>query len=50
LTEPEIRKIIGAQASRENRLSAADLVVYNDGLTLDALALEVRRIATLFGL
>lgn len=50
LPELEIQRIMGAQASRERRLSAADLVVYNDGLTLDALALEVRRIASLFGL
>ena len=50
LATPEIRKIMSSQASRAQRLSAADLVIYNDGLTLDALALEVRQIAALFGL
>jgi dephospho-CoA kinase len=47
---PEIQRIMNAQASRERRLAAADLVLYNDGFTLEALALEVRHIATQFGL
>jgi len=50
LKMPEIQSIMNAQASRERRLAAADLVLYNDGFTLDALALEVRQIARQFGL
>ena len=50
LKKPEIQRIMNAQASRERRLAAADLVLYNDGFTLDVLALEVRHIATQFGL
>jgi dephospho-CoA kinase len=45
-----VERIISAQASREQRLSAADAVIYNDGLTLDALRAEVRQIAQAFGL
>ena len=50
LQMPEIQRIMNAQASRERRLAAADMVLYNDGFTLDVLALEVRHIATQFGL
>lgn len=50
LPEAEIQRIIRAQATRERRRAAADLVLYNEGLTLDALALEVRQIGAQFGL
>lgn len=45
-----VEKVIAGQASRAQRLSAADLCVYNDGLPLDALDLQVRRLAARFGL
>jgi dephospho-CoA kinase len=35
-----VEKIIAGQASRAQRLSAADLCLYNDGLPLDALDLR----------
>lgn len=50
LPRPAIEKIIAAQASREVRLSAADMVIFNVGLSLDELALEVQQIARRFGL
>ena len=50
LPEAEIQRIIRAQATRERRRAAADLVLFNEGLTLDALALEVRQIGAQFGL
>jgi len=37
LSESEIRGIIAAQASRSQRLAAADWVIFNDRLTLDRL-------------
>jgi dephospho-CoA kinase len=45
-----VEKVIAGQASRAQRLSAADLCLYNDGLPLDALDLQVRRLAARFGL
>ena len=42
--------IMASQASRAQRLQAADAVIFNDGLTLDGLALEVRALAPGFGL
>jgi len=42
--------IMASQASRSARLRAADLVLCNDGLTLDELAMEVKQIAVRFGL
>jgi dephospho-CoA kinase len=50
LAHAEIHAIIRSQASREKRLAAADVVLVNDGLTMEALALEVRQLATQFGL
>lgn len=46
----EIRKILAAQASRKQRLAAADLVLFNDGITIDNLEQQVRQIAPQFGL
>ncbi len=39
--EDAVRKIIEQQATRDARLAAADAVIRNDGLTLEALASEV---------
>jgi dephospho-CoA kinase len=50
LDEAQVRAILAAQASREQRLAAADLVICNDGLTLDELKQEVRQAAMSFGL
>lgn len=50
LSRGEVEKIISAQASRERRLDAADIVIFNVGLSLQALAEEVRQISKRFGL
>lgn len=50
LDAAEVKKILAAQATREDRLSSADLVLFNDGITLDALAKHVQEISTQFGL
>ncbi len=50
LNEAQVRAILAAQATREQRLAAADSVICNDGLTLDELKQEVRQAATSFGL
>jgi dephospho-CoA kinase len=44
-TDEAVKKAIASQATRAQRLAAADLVIYNDGLTLDALAGQVSHIA-----
>ena len=50
LNETTVHAIVQAQASREQRLKAADVVITNDGPTLEQLRLEVEKIAPLFGL
>ncbi len=50
LAPEEVQRIIDAQATRALRLAAADLVVCNDGLTLEALRHEVTEAARAFGL
>jgi dephospho-CoA kinase len=40
--EPAIRRVIAQQARRERRRAIADAVIFNDGLTLEALRDEVR--------
>jgi dephospho-CoA kinase len=45
-----VKKIMASQASRTQRLKAADCVICNDGMAMDALEREVRNIAPLFGL
>ncbi len=45
-----VQKVIAAQASRARRRAAADACIYNDGLSLEALGLLVRRLACRFGL
>jgi dephospho-CoA kinase len=50
LERAAIDAIIASQSSRERRLKAADAVIFNDSISLDALKLEVRALATGFGL
>lgn len=50
LAPEEVRAIIAAQAPRALRLAAADLVICNEGLTLEALRNEVEQVARSFGL
>ena len=50
LADAEIQRIIQAQASRTRRLAAADLVLFNDGLTLAQLGEQVQQIGMQFGL
>lgn len=45
-----IESIIASQASRSTRRAAADIVLYNDGLSLHALDAQVRTLAAGFGL
>lgn len=49
-TAETVSRIIAGQASRSNRLAAADVVIFNDGLTLSALQQQVLQIAARFGL
>ena len=46
----EIDRIIAQQASRAQRLACADVVLFNQGLSLGALRAEVRQAAQHFGL
>ncbi|MDB5750743.1 MAG: coaE, partial [Ramlibacter sp.] len=46
----QVQAIIAAQAPRALRLAAADLVICNEGLTLEALRHEVEQAARTFGL
>lgn len=50
LAPDAVRAIIAAQAPRALRLAAADLVICNQGLSLDALGYEVEQAARTFGL
>jgi dephospho-CoA kinase len=50
LAAEEVRAIIAAQAPRALRLAAADLVICNEGQTLQALRNEVEQAARTFGL
>ena len=50
LTRSEVEKIIASQAGREQRLGAADTVIFNVDLSLEELADEVRQISHRFGL
>ena len=50
LAREEVQAIVTAQAPRALRLAAADLVIFNDGLSLTQLAAEVRQAAQSFGL
>jgi dephospho-CoA kinase len=46
----DVKRIIASQAPRLNRLRCADLVVFNDGISLDDLATQVRLVGGQFGL
>lgn len=50
ITAAEVKKIMATQASRSQRLAAADLVVFNDGISIEDLAQRMREIGTEFGL
>ena len=50
LSREVIQAVIAAQASRVKRLQAADVVIFNDILTMDDLANEVQALAPGFGL
>lgn len=50
LSQTAVENIISSQARRERRLRAADIVIFNVGLSLDELALEIRQISHRFGL
>lgn len=50
LRAEEVLRIMAGQASRAQRLAAADACIYNDGLTLDDLTAQVRELAPRFGL
>jgi len=50
LAPQEVDRIIAQQATRLQRLSCADLVIYNQGLTLEALQQQVHEAARHFGL
>lgn len=50
LQRVEVENIMASQATRERRLSAADVVIFNVGLSLEQLADEVRQISHRFGL
>jgi dephospho-CoA kinase len=45
-----VEKIMAGQASRAQRLAAADICLYNDGLSLAGLEGLVRQLAGRFGL
>jgi dephospho-CoA kinase len=46
----DVARIIASQAPRKHRLSAADIVIHNQNLSLDALCAEVAQLAGPFGL
>ncbi len=50
LDEEAVRRIMASQASRAARRAAADIVLYNDGLTMEALEAAVGRTARHLGL
>jgi dephospho-CoA kinase len=50
LPEAQVLAIIAAQATREQRLAAADSVIHNEGLALEQLRAQVERVAQGFGL
>lgn len=45
-----VQKIIASQATRQQRVAAADAVIFNDGLTLQGLQVQVLQAAHHFGL
>lgn len=49
-TREAVQQIIAGQATRAQRLAAADICIYNDGLLLEPLGDLVRHVARRFGL
>lgn len=50
LARDEVRKIIASQASRLQRLRAADIVIFNAGVSMKQIAAQVQQAALRFGL
>ncbi|MNY74666.1 Dephospho-CoA kinase [compost metagenome] len=50
LAPEAIERILAAQATRQARRAAADMIIYNDTQDLDRLRAQAVRIAALFGL
>jgi dephospho-CoA kinase len=50
LSREQVQAIMAAQTSRDARLQAADMVIFNDALSLTELADQVRALANGFGL
>jgi dephospho-CoA kinase len=50
LTRAEVAAIMAQQASRQQRLAAADVVIFNDRLPFEALAHMLAELAPRFGL
>lgn len=50
LPAEEVNRIIAQQATREQRLACADVVIFNQSLTLIELEFQVTQVATDFGL
>ena len=46
----EVERIIAQQAPRDHRLASADVVIFNQGLSLIELEAQVGKVATDFGL
>jgi dephospho-CoA kinase len=50
LSAAQVTAIMAQQASRQQRLKAADLVIFNDGISLEELAKEIGGLTSRFGL
>jgi dephospho-CoA kinase len=50
LTGEAVQKIIASQATRAQRLAAADICIYNEGMSLESLDTLIRQLARSFGL
>lgn len=50
LQRAAVQAILGTQASRKTRRAAADVIILNDGIALDALRSHAMQLARLFGL
>jgi dephospho-CoA kinase len=50
LAPEAVRAIMDAQATREQRLAAADIVICNEGLSMEQLAVQVKEVARGLGL
>lgn len=50
LSAPEVQRIIAQQATRAQRLHCADMVIFNQGLSLSQLETQVNQVVADFGL